>query len=95
MEQQQMNGQIQMQSAQAAEAAKQQTLQVEMQAKMAVIQKEKELELQVELAKMQQLAQIEAMKVEGKINMSKIEANSREYIAQIKKGEKDLGNTEK
>jgi hypothetical protein len=60
-----------------------------------VIQKEKELELQVELAKMQQLAQIEAMKVEGKINMSKIEANSREYIAQIKKGEKDLGNTEK
>jgi hypothetical protein len=95
LEQQQMNGQIQMQSAQAAEAAKQQTLQVEMQAKMAVIQKEKELELQVELAKMQQLAQIEAMKVEGKINMSKIEANSREYIAQIKKGEKDLGNTEK
>lgn len=95
MEQQQMNGQIQMQSAQAAEAAKQQTIQVEMQAKLAVIQKEKELELQVELAKMQQLAQIEAMKVEGKINMSKIEANSREYIAQIKKGEKDLGKSEK
>ncbi len=95
MQQQEMNGQIQMQSAQAAEAAKQQTIQIEAQAKLMVIQKEKELELQVELAKMQQLAQIEAMKVEGKINMSKIEANSREYIAQIKKGEKDLGNTEK
>ena len=84
MEQQQMNAQVQMQSSQAAEAAKQQTIQLEAQAKMAVIQKEKELDLQIELAKMQQLAQIEAMKVDGKINMSKIEADSREYIQSLK-----------
>jgi hypothetical protein len=95
MEQQQMNGQIQMQSAQAAEQAKQQTLQMEMQAKMAVIEKEKMLDLQVEMAKMQQMAQIEAMKMEGKINMSKIEASSREYVAQIKKGAEKLGKEEK
>lgn len=95
MEQQQMNGQIQMQSAQAAEQAKQQTLQMEMQAKMAVMEREKTLELQVELAKLQQMAQIEAMKMEGKINMSKIEASSREYIAQIKKGDSKLGTSEK
>lgn len=95
MEQQQMNGQIQMQSAQAAEQAKQQTLQMEMQAKMAVMEREKTLELQVELAKLQQMAQIEAMKMEGKINMSKIEASSREYIAQIKKGDVKLGTSEK
>lgn len=91
LEQQQMNGQIQQQAALAAEQAKQQTIQVEANAKLAVIQREKELELQIELAKMQQLAQIESMKVEGKINMSKIEANSREYIAQIKKGEVKIG----
>lgn len=95
MEQQQMNGQIQVQSAQAAEAAKQQTIQVEAQAKLALLQKEKELELQVELAKLQQLAQIEAMKVDGKINMSKIEADSREYIAQIKKDAEKLGTQNK
>jgi hypothetical protein len=95
MEQQQMNGQIQMQSSQAAEQAKQQTLQIEMQAKMAVIEKEKMLDLQVKMAEMQQMAQIEAMKMEGKINMSKIEASSREYIAQIKKGSEKLGKEEK
>jgi hypothetical protein len=43
------------------------------------------------MAEMQQMAQIEAMKMEGKINMSKIEASSREYIAQIKKGSEKLG----
>jgi len=89
MEQQQMNGQIQQQSAMAAAQAQQQTAQLEGQIKMAVIQKEKELEAQMLAMKLQMEAQIEQMKVEGKINMSKIEADSREYIAQIKKsGEK-------
>lgn len=95
MEQQQMNGQIQMQSAQAAEAAKQQTMQVEMQVKMQVIQHEKELDMQILLAKLNQEAQIEAMKVQGKIDMSKIEANSREYIAEIKKSAEKLKLSQK
>jgi hypothetical protein len=92
LQMQQMNGQIQQQSAMAAEQAKQQTLQVEAQVKIAVIQKEKELEAQLLSMKLQMEAQIEQMKVDGKINMSRIEATSREYIAEIKKGEKPLGN---
>jgi hypothetical protein len=85
MQQQQMNGQIQQQSAAQAAQAQQQTLQVEMQTKIAVIQKEKELEAQMLMMKLQMEAQIEQMKVSGKIDMSKIEADSREYIAEIKK----------
>jgi D-ribose pyranose/furanose isomerase RbsD len=86
LEQQQMNGQIQMQSAQAAEAAKQQTLQVEIQLKSQYLQLEKQLESQLLAMKLQNEALIEQGKLEGKINTAKIEADSREYIAQIKKG---------
>jgi hypothetical protein len=87
LEQQQMNGQIQQQSAMAAEQAKQQTIQIEVQSKLQLIQKEKELEAQLLSMKLSMEAQIEQMKVEGKINMSQIEASSREYIAQIKKSD--------
>jgi hypothetical protein len=41
--------------------------------------------------KLQNEAMIEQGKIEGKINTAKIEADSREYIAQIKKQEKLLG----
>jgi D-ribose pyranose/furanose isomerase RbsD len=92
MEQQQMNGQIQQQSAQAAEAAKQQTLQMEIQLKSQYLQLEKQLESQLLGMKLQNEAMIEQGKLEGKINTAKIEADSREYIAQIKKGEKSLGS---
>jgi D-ribose pyranose/furanose isomerase RbsD len=92
MEQQQMNGQIQMQSAQAAEAAKQQTLQMEINLKSQYLQLEKQLESQLLAMKLQNEAMIEQGKLEGKINTAKIEADSREYIAQIKKSEKALGN---
>jgi hypothetical protein len=91
MEQQQMNGQIQQQSAQAAEAAKQQTLQMEIQLKSQYLQLEKQLEGQLLAMKLQNEAMIEQGKLEGKINTAKIEADSREYIAQIKKSEKALG----
>lgn len=91
LEQQQMNGQIQQQSAQAAEAAKQQTLQMEIQLKSQYLQLEKQLESQLLGMKLQNEAMIEQGKLEGKINTAKIEADSREYIAQIKKGEKALG----
>lgn len=85
MQQQEMNGQIQQQSAQMAAQMQQQTIQMEAQAKMAVIQKEKELESQMLMMKLQMEAQIEQMKMSGKMDMSKIEADSREYIAEIKK----------
>ena len=92
MEMQQMNGQIQMQSAQAAEAAKQQTLQMEINLKSQYLQLEKQLESQLLAMKLQNEAMIEQGKLEGKINTAKIEADSREYIAQIKKSEKPVGN---
>ena len=84
MEAQQMNGQIQQQSAAAAEQAKQQTLQMEAQIKMQVIQMEKQLDSQLLAMKLQNEAMIEQGKLEGKINTAKIEADSREYVAQIK-----------
>lgn len=84
MEAQQMNGQIQQQSAQMAEQAKQQTLQMEAQIKMQVIQMEKQLDSQLLAMKLQNEAMIEQGKLEGKINTAKIEADSREYVQQIK-----------
>lgn len=91
LEMQQMNGQIQQQSAQAAEAAKQQTIQMEINLKSQLLQLEKQLESQLLAMKLQNEAMIEQGKIEGKINTAKIEADSREYIAQIKKQEKSLG----
>lgn len=85
MEQQQMNGQIQQQSAMMAEQAKQQTLQMELQAKLQLMQTEKQLESQLLAMKLQNEALIEQGKIDGKINTAKIEADSREYIASIKK----------
>ncbi len=84
MEAQQMNGQVQQQSAMAAEQAKQQTLQMEAQIKMQIIQMEKQLDSQLLAMKLQNEAMIEQGKLEGKINTAKIEADSREYVQQIK-----------
>lgn len=95
MEQQQMNGQIQMQSAQAAEAAKQQTMQMEMQLKAQYLQMEKQLESQLLAMKLQNEALIEQGKISGKIDTAKIEADSREYIAQIKKEAEKIKESKK
>jgi hypothetical protein len=95
MEQQQMNGQIQQQSAMAAEQAKQQTLQMEMNAKLQLMQTEKQLESQLLAMKLQNEAMIEQGKLEGKINTAKIEADSREYVAQIKKSAEAEKKTQK
>jgi D-ribose pyranose/furanose isomerase RbsD len=92
VEMQQMNGQIQMQSAQAAEAAKQQTLQVEAAVKIQVIEKQAQLDAQLLAMKLQNEAMIEQGKLEGKINTAKIESDSREYVAQIKMSQKPVGN---
>jgi hypothetical protein len=84
MEAQQMNGQIQQQSAAAAEQAKQQTLQMESQLRLQEIQLQKQLESQLLAQKQQGEALMEQGKIEGKINTAKIEADSREYVQQIK-----------
>jgi hypothetical protein len=84
MEAQQMNGQIQQQSAMAAEQAKQQTLQMESQLRLQEIQLQKQLESQLLAQKQQGEALLEQGKIEGKINTAKIEADSREYVQQIK-----------
>ena len=91
LEMQQMNGQIQQQSAQAAEAAKQQTIQLEISLKSQLLQLEKQLESQLLAMKLQNEAMIEQGKIEGKVDTAKIEASSREYIAQIKNQVKSLG----
>jgi hypothetical protein len=90
LEQQQMNGQIQTQSAQAAEQAKQQTMAMEAQLKERYLQLEKNLESQMLAMKLQNEALIEQGKLDGKINTAKIEADSREYIAQIKSSSEKL-----
>ena len=95
MEQQQMNGQIQMQSSQAAEQAKQQTLTLEAQLKERYLTMEKQLESQILAQKQQGEALIEQGKLEGKINTAKIEADSREYIAQIKSSVEKLKQSSK
>jgi N-acyl-D-aspartate/D-glutamate deacylase len=95
LEMQQMNGQIQQQSAMAAEQAKQQTIQVQTAAELQVMERKAQLDAQILAMKLQNEAMIEQGKLEGKINTAKIEADSREYIAQIKKSEKELGSKQK
>jgi hypothetical protein len=85
MEQQQMNGQIQQQSAQMAAQMQQQTMRMEIEGKLALIQREKELDAQLLTTKLQLEAQIKEMEISGKIDMKKIEADSRAYVAEIKK----------
>jgi hypothetical protein len=85
MQQQQMNGQIQQQSAMTAAQAQQQTIQIETQSKMALMEKQAQIDAQLLAMKLQNEALIEQGKLEGKINTAKIEADSREYIAEIKK----------
>jgi hypothetical protein len=85
MEQQQMNGQIQQQSAQMAAQMQQQTMKMEIEGKLLLIQREKELDAQLLTTKLQLEAQIKEMEISGKIDMKKIEADSRAYVAEIKK----------
>ena len=84
MEAQQMNGQIQQQSAMAAEQAKQQTIQIETEAKLLLLRTEKGLDSQLLAQKQQGEALMEQGRIEGKINVSKIESDSREFVQQIK-----------
>lgn len=93
MQQQQMNAQIQQQSAMVAEEEKRKTIELDMALKMEYLKAEKELEAQLLAMKIQSEAEIEAGRVSGKINVAKIDADSRQFIAQIKKStEKSVVN---
>jgi len=95
LEAQEMNAKVQQESALVAEQAKQQTIQMETEAKLMLMQKEKELDLQIALAKGNQEAQIEEMKATKKIDAARIEASSREYIAEMKKSMTEVGKSKK
>jgi hypothetical protein len=58
---------------------------MEVQGKLAVIQKEKELDAMLLTTKLNLEAQLEQMRINGKIDMKQIEADSRAYVAEIKK----------
>jgi hypothetical protein len=94
MQQQQMNAQVQMQSSQAAEQAKQQTLQIEAQIKSQLLQQEKALEAQLQQQKYDYELQLEQLRTQGRIEQRKVEGESREYIADMKR-QKEVTNTPK
>ena len=87
MQQQQMNADVQTQSAQAAEQAKQQTLQVEAQVKSQLIQVEKELEGKLLEMKYQYELQLEEMRQNGKLKSKKMENKGKKSVQRLKNGE--------
>jgi hypothetical protein len=89
MRQQQMNAEVQMQSAQAAEAAKQQTIQVEGQVKAQVIQVEKELDAKLLEMKYQYELMLEEMRQTGKVATKEVENKGKKSVTKIKMGQPD------
>lgn len=89
MQQQQMNAQVQVQSAQAAEQAKQQTLQVEAQVKAQLIQVEKEYEGELLKMKYEYELQIEQLRQTGKIESKREENDGKKSVQKIKMGREE------
>ena len=86
---QQQNAQIQQQAAIQSEQAKQQTVQLQAETKLALMQKEKELEMQMQERKYQFELQLEQLRTTGRIEQRKVEGQSRETVAKIKKPKGD------
>ena len=86
---QQTNAQLQQQAAVQSEQAKQQTIQVQAETKLALIQKEKELDMQMQERKYQFELQLEQLRTTGRIEQRKVEGQSRETVAKIKKPKGD------
>ena len=89
MQQQQMNAQVQQQSAQAAEQAKQQTLQVEAQVKSQLIQVEKEMDMKLLDLKYQYELKLEEMRQYGKIHSKNLENSGKKSVQKLKMGQMD------
>jgi hypothetical protein len=86
MRMQQMNSQVQQESAMAAEQAKQQTMQVEGQVKSQLIQVEKELEAKLLEMKYQFELQLEEMRQTGKVTTKEVENKGKKSVAKLNKG---------
>lgn len=86
MRMQQMNAQVQQQSAMAAEQAKQQTLEVEGMIKSKVIQAEKEMDAKLLQMKYEYEMKLEEMRQGGKIASKVEENNGSRNVAKIKTG---------
>jgi hypothetical protein len=89
MRQQQMNAQVQQESAMAAEQAKQQTLQVEGQMKAQLIQVEKEMEAKLLEMKYQYELQLEQLRQKGKVTTKKVENKGKKSVTKLKMGQPD------
>ena len=89
MRQQQMNGQIQQQSAMASEQAKQQTIQVETQSKAQLMELEKTLDSKLLEMKYQYELQLEQLRQTGKITSKDLENKGKKSVQKIKMGQTD------
>jgi hypothetical protein len=94
MRMQQINAEVQQQSAQAAEQAKQQTIQVEGQVKAQLIQVEQELESKLLQMKYEIELRLEEVRQGGKANVKSIENKGKKAVTKIRMGQPDLGEDE-
>lgn len=86
MQMQQMNAQVQQQSAMAAEQAKQQTMQVEGQVKSQLIEIEKTMDAKLLELKYQYELKLEEMRQSGKLSVKEEENFGTKNVAKIKTG---------
>ncbi len=89
MQMQQMNAQVQQQSAMVAEQAKQQTIQLEGQVKGQLIQMEKEMDAKILEMKYQYELELEKLRQGGKMETKKIENKGKKSVTKIKMGQPD------
>lgn len=89
MRAQQMNAQVQQESAMVAEQAKQQTIQVEGQVKSQLIQVEKQFEAELLQMKYQFELQLEEMRQTGKVTTKEVENKGKKSVTKIKMGQPD------
>lgn len=89
MRMQEMNAQVQQQSAMVAEQAKQQTIQVEGQIKSQIIQVEKEFDAKLLKLKYQYELQLEQMRQTGKVTTKQVENKGKKSVTKIKMGQPD------
>jgi hypothetical protein len=89
MRMQQMNAQVQQESAMVAEQAKQQTLQMEGQVKTQLISVEKEYDMKLMQLKYQFEIQLEQMRMEGKVVTKQEENKGKKSVTKLKMGQPD------
>jgi hypothetical protein len=94
MRQQQMNAQVQQQSAVVAEQAKQQTIQVETQSKAQLMELEKTLDSKLLEMKYQYELKLEQLRQTGKITSKDLENKGKKSVQKIKMGQPDFDDNE-